>query len=75
MKVLTREEYAQIKILEKLKADLIENPIYYITTGYETNDIQELVTDVLVQSKNEIIKRIDKELSELKGDNNANSDL
>lgn len=66
----TADEYANVKIVEelnKIKADLIENPIWvqYRIKGHETNDIQELVTAVLVQAKDEVIRRLDKELSEL----------
>ena len=66
----TVDEYANVKIveeLEKIKADLLNNPIYviYEINGYEAEDIRQLVTDAIVRTKNEVIRRLDKELSEL----------
>lgn len=59
---------ALIAELEKIKADLIENPIWvqYRIKGHGIRDITEIVTDVLAQEKNEVIRRLDRELSELK---------
>ena len=67
------EEYCRDKIikeLEKVKAEIEENGVWvrYNIEGRTDRDIENIVEAVLKQAKESFIYRLDKHISELKGE-------
>lgn len=61
-----------IEELEKIKGEIKEYGsiwVQYSIKGHTDKDIDDIVDDVLKQAKQSFIRRLDKHISELKGEN------